>query len=58
MAHQRKLVLSKSFEKAFQKFTKGNNKLHKSIAEALTKLEIDAFQANLRTIIQQNVKFT
>ena len=49
MIKQRKLVLSKTFQKSFQKFTKGNLKLRNSIFETLTVLETDAFQASLRT---------
>jgi len=38
MSSERKLVLSKAFEKAYQKFTGKNQALKSSIAKALLKL--------------------
>ena len=49
MPVKRKLVLSKAFEKAYQKFTGKNQALKSSITKALYKLEIDAFDSSLRT---------
>jgi mRNA interferase YafQ len=49
MPSERKLVLSKAFEKSYQKFTSKNNALKITIAKALLKLEQDAFDASLRT---------
>lgn len=49
MPVKRKLVLSKAFEKSYQKFTTKNHLLKTSIAKALVKLELDAFDPSLRT---------
>ena len=49
MSSERKLVLSKAFEKAYQKFTGKNQALKSSIAKALLKLHHDAFDPALRT---------
>jgi mRNA-degrading endonuclease YafQ of YafQ-DinJ toxin-antitoxin module len=45
----RKLVLSKAFEKSYQKFTNKNQALKTSIAKALGKLQSDAYDPALRT---------
>ncbi|MDB4926898.1 MAG: hypothetical protein JWR23_2954 [Mucilaginibacter sp.] len=42
MPSERKLVLSKAFEKSYQKFTNKNQALKNSIAKALQKLQHDA----------------
>jgi len=49
MPTERKLVLSKAFEKSYQKFTGKNQALKTSIAKALTKLQTDAYDPVLRT---------
>jgi len=49
MPLERKLVLSKAFEKSYQKFTSKNQALKASIAKALLKLEQDAYDPALRT---------
>jgi len=49
MALERKLVLSKAFEKSYQKFTAKNNALKASIAKALLKMEQDAYDSSLKT---------
>lgn len=49
MPLERKLVLSKAFEKSYQKFTKKNQALKTSIGKALHKLQFDAFDPALRT---------
>ncbi len=49
MPIERKLVLSKAFEKSFQKFTNKNQTLKNSISKALFKLQLDAFDPTLRT---------
>ncbi|MBB3969995.1 type II toxin-antitoxin system RelE/ParE family toxin [Mucilaginibacter phyllosphaerae] len=46
---QRKLVLSKTFEKSYKKFTSSNQFLKAAIAKAIQKLESDAFDPSLRT---------
>ena len=46
---ERKLVLSKVFEKSYQKFTGKNQLLKESIAKALIKLQEDAYDPTLRT---------
>ncbi|HLG33894.1 MAG TPA: type II toxin-antitoxin system mRNA interferase toxin, RelE/StbE family [Bacteroidia bacterium] len=48
MAH-RKLVFSKSFEKSYLKFVRGNRALKSGIQDALLQLEKDAFSPSLRT---------
>lgn len=48
MAH-RKLLFSKSFEKSYLKFVKGNRALKSGIQDALIQLENDAFSPLLRT---------
>lgn len=49
MPLKRKLVLSKAFEKSYQKFTTKNQLLKTPIAKTLVKLEHDAFDPSLRT---------
>jgi mRNA interferase YafQ len=49
MQSERKLVLSKAFEKSYQKFTNRNQSLKTSIAKAIYKLQIDAYDPALRT---------
>ncbi|TSJ43103.1 type II toxin-antitoxin system mRNA interferase toxin, RelE/StbE family [Mucilaginibacter corticis] len=49
MPSERKLVLSKTFEKSYQKFTNKNKSLKASIAKALIKLQKDAYDPALRT---------
>ena len=48
MPPQRKLVLSKAFEKSYKKFT-SNQVLKISIAKALHKIQSDAYDPALRT---------
>lgn len=43
MSLERKLVLSKAFEKSYQKFTSKNQVLKTSIGKALFKLQHDAY---------------
>jgi mRNA-degrading endonuclease YafQ of YafQ-DinJ toxin-antitoxin module len=49
MPLERKLVLSKAFEKAYKKFTSKNQALKGSIAKSLLKLQLDAYDPALRT---------
>jgi mRNA interferase YafQ len=49
MPVERKLVLSKAFEKSYQKFTSKNQALKNSISKALIKLQLDAYDPALRT---------
>jgi mRNA interferase YafQ len=49
MPLNRRLVLSKPFEKSYQKFTKKNQALKASINKALLKLQFDAYDPALRT---------
>jgi mRNA-degrading endonuclease YafQ of YafQ-DinJ toxin-antitoxin module len=49
MTLERKLVLSKAFEKSYQKFTAKNQALKASIAKALLKMEQDAYDPSLKT---------
>jgi len=49
MNSKRKLVLSKSFEKAFFKFTKKNPLLKNNIEKAIQLLENDAYSSQLKT---------
>ncbi len=49
MAFERKLVLSKAFEKSYQKFTGKNQALKESINKALLKLQADAYDPSLKT---------
>jgi mRNA interferase YafQ len=49
MSLERKLVLSKAFEKSYQKFTSKNQALKTSIGKALFKLQHDAYDPALRT---------
>ena len=49
MPSVRKLVLSKTFEKSYQKFTSKNQSLKASISKALLKLQQDAYDPSLRT---------
>jgi mRNA interferase YafQ len=49
MPSVRKLVLSKAFEKSYQKFTSKNQALKTSIGKALLKLHHDAYDPALRT---------
>jgi len=46
---ERKLILSKAFEKAYQKFTGKNPVLKISISKALLRLQFDAYDPALRT---------
>ncbi|MBL4678697.1 MAG: type II toxin-antitoxin system YafQ family toxin [Mucilaginibacter sp.] len=46
---QRKLVLSKTFEKSYRKFTSNNQSLKTAIAKALGKMGEDAYDPSLRT---------
>src|SRR5665213_535282 len=45
----RKLVLSKAFEKSYQKFTGKNQALKASINKTLIKLELDVYDPALKT---------
>ena len=49
MPLERKLVLSKAFEKSYQKFTSKNHLLKASISKTLLKLQHDAYDPILRT---------
>jgi mRNA interferase YafQ len=49
MPLERKLVLSKAFEKSYQKFTNKNQTLKTSINKALLKLQQDVYDPSLRT---------
>ena len=49
MSLQRKLVLTKGFKKSYKKFTRNNQVLVDSIANALKKLQRDAFDSSLKT---------
>ncbi|WP_426670638.1 type II toxin-antitoxin system YafQ family toxin [Mucilaginibacter sp. McL0603] len=49
MPSDRKLVLSKAFEKSYQKFTSKNQALKATISKALLKLQQDAYDPSLRT---------
>lgn len=49
MPLERKLVISKAFEKSYQKFTGKNSSLKASISNALLKLHKDAYDPALRT---------
>lgn len=49
MALERKVVLSKAFEKSYQKFTTKNILLKASISKAILKLKQDAYDPSLRT---------
>jgi len=49
MPANRKLVLTKAFEKSYRKFTGKNHLLVASISKALLKLEQDAYDSSLRT---------
>ncbi|MGF7078740.1 type II toxin-antitoxin system RelE/ParE family toxin [Mucilaginibacter sp. UYCu711] len=49
MLSERKLVLSKTFEKSYQKYTKNNPALKQSISKTLIKLQHDAYDPSLRT---------
>ena len=49
MPLERKLVLSKAFEKSYQKFTGKNQALKTAIGKALHKLQYDAYDPALRT---------
>jgi len=49
MPSERKLVLSKAFEKSYQKFTSNNKALKTSIGKASLKLQQDAYDPSLRT---------
>lgn len=46
---ERQLVLSKAFNKSYQKFTRKNHLLKSPIAKALTKLQKDIYDPSLRT---------
>jgi mRNA interferase YafQ len=45
----RKLVLSKTFEKSYKKFTGRNQSLKTSIDETLLKLQVNAYDTSLKT---------
>ena len=45
----RKLLLTKSFEKAFQKFIKNNIALKKNIQKTIQLMEADVFSPSLKT---------
>jgi len=49
MPLERKLVLSKAFEKSYQKFSEKNPSLKVSISKALFKLQLDAYDPALKT---------
>jgi mRNA-degrading endonuclease YafQ of YafQ-DinJ toxin-antitoxin module len=49
MAFERKLVLSNTFKKSYQKFTSKNQSLKVSIGKALAKLQHDAYDPSLKT---------
>jgi mRNA interferase YafQ len=49
MPLERKLVLSKAFEKSYQKFTNKNQALKTSIGKTLLKLQLDVYDPALRT---------
>jgi mRNA-degrading endonuclease YafQ of YafQ-DinJ toxin-antitoxin module len=49
MSLERRLVLSKAFEKSYQKFTRKNSSLKTSIISALLKLQKDAYDPALKT---------
>ncbi|HEY0899476.1 MAG: type II toxin-antitoxin system YafQ family toxin [Daejeonella sp.] len=49
MLPERKLVLSKAFEKSYKKFTNNNNTLKAAIFKTLDKLQVDAFNPSLKT---------
>jgi mRNA-degrading endonuclease YafQ of YafQ-DinJ toxin-antitoxin module len=49
MPFERKLVLSKAFEKSYQKFTSKNQSLKASIGKTLVKLQHDAYDPALKT---------
>ncbi len=46
---ERKLVLSKTFEKSYKKFTGKNPALKAAISKALLKMQQDAFDPSLKT---------
>lgn len=46
---ERKLVLTKAFEKSYQKFTGKNRALKTSIAKSLVKMQHDVYDPALRT---------
>jgi mRNA interferase YafQ len=48
MSSSRKVILSKSFEKAFKKFVKGNTVLHDTIEKTIRLMETDVFSPNLK----------
>ena len=45
----RKLVSSKSFEKSFKKFVKGNTVLQDNIEKTLRLMELDVFSSHLKS---------
>lgn len=49
MPTERKIVISKAFEKSYKKFASKNESLKKAIAQTLQKLQKDAFDVSLRT---------
>ena len=49
MPLERKLVLSKAFEKSYKKFTSRNSLLESSIGRALLKLQQNAYDPSLKT---------
>jgi mRNA interferase YafQ len=49
MLAQRKLVISKAFEKSYKKFTSNNQALKASISKSIHKMQLDADDPSLRT---------
>jgi mRNA interferase YafQ len=49
MVRERKLVLTKAFEKSYQKFTSKNTRLKNAIHKTLSQLQADAFSPLLKT---------
>jgi len=49
VALKRKLILTKTFEKSYKKFTSTNTILKSAIARTLVKLELDAYDLSLKT---------
>ena len=49
MLLERRLIVSKTFEKAYKKFASKNDLLKKSIGKALFKLQSDPYESSLRT---------
>ncbi len=45
----RQIILTKSFEKSYRKFVKGNVRLKDAIGKSIAQLEEDAFSSQLKT---------